>query len=130
MLHSMRCYNENFDTTADRIISSYAYAVSEENACGNTVVTAPTCGSAGVLPAVFYYMQTDRGFPESEIIDALAVSGLIGNVIRTKAARQRSAVPALWQRPAFPRCFSSACRKSSIPPKWQWNIILALPVTL
>ena len=86
MLHSMRCYNENFDTTADRIISSYAYAVSEENACGNTVVTAPTCGSAGVLPAVFYYMQTDRGFPESEIKDALAVSGLIGNVIRTNAS--------------------------------------------
>jgi hypothetical protein len=52
----------------------------------NLVVTAPTCGSCGVLPAVLYYMRHDRGFPENEILDALAVAGLIGNVIRTNAS--------------------------------------------
>ena len=64
----------------------YAYAVSEENAAENLVVTAPTCGSCGVLPSILYYMQEDRGFPEEEILDALAVAGLVGNVIRTNAS--------------------------------------------
>ena len=86
LLSGMRCYNEDNDIATDRIISSFAYAVSEENACGNEVVTAPTCGSAGVIPAVFYYMQEYRGFPEDEIIDALAVAGIVGNVIRTNAS--------------------------------------------
>lgn len=86
LLHEMRCYNEDSDITQDRKVASFAYAVSEENADGGTVVTAPTCGSAGVIPAVFYFMQTERGFPEREIIDALAVSGLVGNVIRTNAS--------------------------------------------
>ena len=62
------------------------YAVSEENAGENIVVTAPTCGSCGVLPSVLYYMYSDRGFPEDEILDALAVAGIIGNVIRTNAS--------------------------------------------
>ena len=70
----------------NRVIAAYAYAVSEENASENIVVTAPTCGSCGVSPAVFYYMQMDRGFPEVEILDALAVAGMIGNVIRTNAS--------------------------------------------
>ncbi|MBR0076096.1 MAG: L-serine ammonia-lyase, iron-sulfur-dependent, subunit alpha, partial [Synergistaceae bacterium] len=65
---------------------AYAYAVSEENADENIVVTAPTCGSCGVLPSVMYYMERDRGFPEDEILDALAVAGIIGNVIRTNAS--------------------------------------------
>jgi len=86
LLYEKRCYNESSDVTMNRIIASYAYAVSEENACENIVVTAPTCGSSGVIPSVFYYMHVDRGFPEYEIIDALAVAGLIGNVIRTNAS--------------------------------------------
>ena len=86
LLYSKRCYNEAADVTMNRIIAAYAYAVSEENADENVVVTAPTCGSCGVLPAVMYYMQKDRGFPENEIIDALAVAGIIGNVIRTNAS--------------------------------------------
>lgn len=85
-LYNMRCYNESTDTTMNRVIASYAYAVSEENADENLVVTAPTCGSCGVLPAVLFYMQKDRGFPEREIIDALAAAGLVGNVIRTNAS--------------------------------------------
>ena len=86
ILYRKRCYNESADVTMNRVIAAYAYAVSEENADENLVVTAPTCGSCGVLPAVLYYMRHDRGFPENEILDALAVAGLIGNVIRTNAS--------------------------------------------
>ena len=86
ILYEKRCYNESADVTMNRIIAAYAYAVSEENADEQIVVTAPTCGSCGVLPAVLYYMQKERGFPENEIVDALAVAGLIGNVIRTNAS--------------------------------------------
>ena len=86
LLHEKRCYNESDDVTMNRVIASYAYAVMEENADEHIVVTAPTCGSCGVLPAVLYYMHSERGFPENEILDALAVAGLIGNVIRTNAS--------------------------------------------
>ncbi len=85
-LYEKRCYNESADVTMNRVIAAYSYAVSEENADENVVVTAPTCGSCGVLPAVMYYMHRDRGFPEEEILDALAVAALIGNVIRTNAS--------------------------------------------
>ncbi len=81
-----RCYNESADVTMNRVIAAYAYAVSEENADMHTVVTAPTCGGCGVLPAVMYYMEKDRGFPEDEILDALAVAAMVGNVIRTNAS--------------------------------------------
>ena len=86
LLYEKRCYNESADVTMNRVIAAYAYAVSEENADEHIVVTAPTCGSCGVLPAVLYYMQEDRGFPEEEILNALAVAALIGNVIRTNAS--------------------------------------------
>ncbi len=86
LLYEKRCYNESADVTMNRVIAAYAYAVSEENADENIVVTAPTCGSCGVLPAVMYYMHSERGFPEEEILDALAVAALIGNVIRTNAS--------------------------------------------
>jgi len=86
LLFEKRCYNESADVTMNRMIAAYAYAVSEENADEHLVVTAPTCGSCGVLPAVMYHMQFDRGFPENEILDALAVAALIGNVIRTNAS--------------------------------------------
>ena len=85
-LYGKRCYNESADVTMNRLIAAYAYAVSEENAAENIVVTAPTCGSCGVIPSILYYMQHDRGFPENEILDALAVAGLVGNVIRTNAS--------------------------------------------
>ena len=86
LLYEKRCYNENADVAMDREIASFAYAAAEENAGENIVVTAPTCGSCGVLPSVLYYMHKERGFPEEEILDALSVAGLIGNVIRTNAS--------------------------------------------
>ena len=85
-LYEKRCHNESLDVPMNRVIAAYAYAVSEENAAENIVVTAPTCGASGVLPAILYYMYHDRGFEEEEILDALAVAGLIGNVIRTNAS--------------------------------------------
>jgi L-serine dehydratase len=86
ILFEKRCYNESADVTMNRLIAAYAYAAAEENADENIVVTAPTCGSCGVLPAVLYYMECDKGFPEEEILNALAVAALIGNVIRTNAS--------------------------------------------
>lgn len=85
-LFEKRCYNESGDITMNRLIASYAFAVSEENACENVVVTAPTCGSCGVIPSILYYMEKDRGFPQEEIIDALIVAGIIGNVIIRNAS--------------------------------------------
>ena len=85
-LYETRCYNESADVAMNRLIAAYAFAVSEENASEHVVVTAPTCGSCGVIPSILYYMQHDRGFPENEILDALAVAGLVGNVIRTNSS--------------------------------------------
>jgi L-serine dehydratase len=65
---------------------AYALAVSEENANGGRIVTAPTCGSAGVLPAVLYSLQRTYKLSEKRIIRALATAGLIGNIIRTNAS--------------------------------------------
>ena len=68
------------------LVFSYALAVSEENASGGVIVTAPTCGSCGVLPAVLYHLQKTREFSEMRILLALATAGLVGNVVKTKAS--------------------------------------------
>ncbi len=68
------------------LLFSYALAVSEENASGGKIVTAPTCGSCGALPAVLYYQNTEHNFSESKIIKALATAGLIGNVVKKNAS--------------------------------------------
>jgi L-serine dehydratase len=68
------------------LLSSYALAVAEENASGSRVVTAPTCGSSGVLPAVLKYFQDRSKFKRKEILRALATAGLIGNLIKTNAS--------------------------------------------
>ena len=67
-------------------IYAYALAVSEENAAGGQIVTAPTCGSCGVIPAVLYYLKESRDFRDSRILRALATAGLFGNVVRTNAS--------------------------------------------
>ena len=85
-LFESRCYNESLDISMERTIAAFAYAVAEESASEHVVVTAPTCGSCGVLPSVLYYMRYYRGFPEAEILEALAVAAVIGNVIRTNAS--------------------------------------------
>lgn len=77
---------ETPEIAENRIICAYAFAVAEQNASGGTVVTAPTCGSCGVLPAVLYYMYKDRKFSDEQIIRALAAAGVIGNLIKTNAS--------------------------------------------
>lgn len=77
--------NESLHYKRLRLISAYAYAVSEENGAGEIIVTAPTCGAAGVLPSVLYYYEQEYNFPEEKIIDALAVAALIGNIIKKNA---------------------------------------------
>ena len=70
----------------DRIVAAYAFAVSEQNAAGGTVVTAPTCGSSGLIPAVFYYAKTEQGFKDADICKALLTAGIVGNLIKTNAS--------------------------------------------
>ena len=69
-----------------QIIAAYAYAVAEENAGNGTVVTAPTCGACGVLPAVLKYAQDTRGFTDQQICRGLATAGIIGNLTKTNAS--------------------------------------------
>ncbi len=69
-----------------RLVCSYAFAVAEENAANGTVVTAPTCGSCGVLPSVLLYMQERYNFTDEKICRALAVAGLIGSLVKRNAS--------------------------------------------
>lgn len=68
------------------LVYAYALAVSEENASGGKIVTAPTCGSCGVLPAVLYHLSTSKGFSDKRILRALATAGLFGNVVKFNAS--------------------------------------------
>ncbi len=68
------------------LLFAYSLAVSEENAAGGQIVTAPTCGSCGVLPAVLYYLQETNHLPEKTILHALATAGLIGNLVKTNGS--------------------------------------------
>jgi L-serine dehydratase len=68
------------------LVYAYALGVSEENASGGKIVTAPTCGSCGVLPAVLYHLHTSKNFTEQRILRALATAGLFGNVVKTNAS--------------------------------------------
>ena len=68
------------------LVYAYALAVSEENAGGGTIVTAPTCGSCGVLPGVLYHLFSSKNFSEKHILRALATAGLFGNVVKFNAS--------------------------------------------
>ena len=67
-------------------VFAYALAVSEENASGGEIVTAPTCGSSGVVPGVLYHLWKSRNFPEEKMLHALATAGLFGNVVKENAS--------------------------------------------
>ncbi|MDE5970871.1 MAG: L-serine ammonia-lyase [Muribaculaceae bacterium] len=68
------------------LVYAYALAVSEENASGGKIVTAPTCGSSGVVPAVLYHLSTSKSFSDKRILRALATAGIFGNVVKTNAS--------------------------------------------
>jgi len=85
-LYSSQHIDESSETRENRLVCAYAFAVSEQNASSGVVVTAPTCGASGVLPAVMYYQQERRGYSDEEIVRALATAGIVGNVIKTNAS--------------------------------------------
>lgn len=85
-LFRQRHIDENEETKMNRLICAYAYAVSEENAGGGIIVTAPTCGACGVLPAVMKFLQPKRNFTDRQILQALATASVIGNLIKTNAS--------------------------------------------
>ncbi len=77
-------YNSNLKSRG--LVYAYALAVSEENASGGKIVTAPTCGSCGIVPAVLYHLHNSKNFPEKRILRALATAGIFGNVVKTNAS--------------------------------------------
>ena len=71
---------------AKGVTFAYALAVAEVNASGGVIVTAPTCGSCGVVPAVLYQIQEKHNFTETQIVRALATAGLFGNIVKENAS--------------------------------------------
>ena len=82
----MSASGHNSSLKSRGLVYAYALAVSEENAAGGRIVTAPTCGSSGVVPAVLYHLYTSKGFSEKRILRALATAGLFGNVVKYNAS--------------------------------------------
>ena len=85
-LYNQRHIDESPVTRENRIVCSYAYAVSEQNADNGVIVTAPTCGACAVLPSVLKYMQEKHGFSDMAVLRALAVAGLVGTLVKTNAS--------------------------------------------
>ena len=85
-LYNLKTKFESPEIYESRIVSSFAFAVAEENASGGKIVTAPTCGACGVVPSVIKYMELKHKFiKKRRIINAMAVIGLIGNIIKKNA---------------------------------------------
>ncbi len=80
--------SKSYRSTLKRRSMTYAFAlaVSEENACGGRIVTAPTCGSSGVLPGVLYTLKVNYEYSDAKILRALATAGLIGNLVKHNAS--------------------------------------------
>lgn len=85
-LYTHQHIDETAETRENRLVCSYAFAVSEQNASGERIVTAPTCGASGVVPAVLYYQQKKHNFSDERIIKALMTGGIIGNLVKTNAS--------------------------------------------
>ena len=85
-LYNQSHIDESEITKENRLVCAYAFAVSEQNAGGGVIVTAPTCGACAVLPSVLKYMQDKKGFSDDDVCRALAVGGLIGNLVKTNAS--------------------------------------------
>lgn len=79
-----KSYTDSLSSRAK--IYAYALATAEENASGGVVVTAPTCGSSGVVPAVLYHLATSRDFRRIRLLRALATAGLFGNIAKTNSS--------------------------------------------
>lgn len=86
ILYTRRHIDERPETKENRIVCAYAFAAAEQNADCGRIVTAPTCGSCAVLPAVLKYMQEKRSFTDEQIVNALAVGGIVGNIVKQNAS--------------------------------------------
>ncbi|WP_143321123.1 L-serine ammonia-lyase, iron-sulfur-dependent, subunit alpha [Clostridium sp. HBUAS56010] len=86
LLYNQRYIDESPVMRENRLVCAYAFAVSEQNAAGGTIVTAPTCGASGVMPAVLLYMQEKMQATDEQILRAMAVGGLIGNLVKQNAS--------------------------------------------
>jgi L-serine dehydratase len=82
----LKAMNAQDHSKRQGLLSAYALAASEENAAGGQVVTAPTCGSCGVLPSVLRYLRETLQCPEDILLHSLATAGLIGNLIKQNAS--------------------------------------------
>jgi L-serine dehydratase len=85
-LINARHMDESKETYETRVVCAYAFAVSEQNADGGRIVTAPTCGSCGVVPAVLKYYKDERGYTDKQILNALAAGGIVGALVKTNAS--------------------------------------------
>ena len=85
-LYEQHPSDENPAMKEFQMIAAYAYAVAEQNADNGTIVTAPTCGACGVVPAVLKYAQVTKGFTDAQICRGLATAGIIGNLTKTNAS--------------------------------------------
>lgn len=86
LLFNNQHIDETAETRENRMVCAYAFAVGEQNASGETIVTAPTCGAAGIVPAVLYYQQQKNRFSDYDIVKSLITAGIIGNLIKTNAS--------------------------------------------
>lgn len=86
LLYKQKHIDESPETKENRLVCAYAYAVSEQNADGGIIVTAPTCGASGVVPAVMKYEQDKHKLSDEDIINALATAGVIGNLVKTNGS--------------------------------------------
>ena len=84
--HHTKALNQHGTIKNIGLMFAFALAVSEENASGGRIVTAPTCGSSGVLPAALFYLSRDEHLNESKILRGLATAGLIANLVKTNAS--------------------------------------------
>ena len=85
-LYTMHKDNEAPEVGESRLVCAYAFAVSEQNAAYEKIVTAPTCGASGVLPAILYYHQHRNNYTDEQVVNALLTAGIIGNLIKTNAS--------------------------------------------
>lgn len=85
-MYFVKSFGHSDEMRSRSLVFAYALAVSEENAGGGKIVTAPTCGSCGVLPAVLYHLWKSKGFSEVRVIRALGTAGLVGNVVKRNAS--------------------------------------------
>lgn len=84
--HYTKALNQQGTIKSMGLMSAFALAVAEENAAGGRIITAPTCGSSGVLPAALFYLSRDEHLTEAKILRGLATAGLIANLVKTNAS--------------------------------------------